>query len=69
MLFDRNIEPNCEYCRYSSELGNNEFACSRRGIMEGSGSCASFRYEPTKRVPESAQGLKSSGVTGEDFTL
>ena len=69
MLFDRNIEPLCAYCRYGSALGQDEIACIRRGIMESSGSCGAFRYEPTKRVPKVMPRLDSKGVSEGDFTL
>ena len=69
MLFDNNIEPSCAYCRYSTALGHDEIACVRRGIMAGSGSCGSFRYEPTKRVPELMPKLNLSGLSEEDFVL
>jgi len=69
MLFDPNIEPSCSYCRYGSHMGNDEFVCSKRGIMSGVGSCGSFCYEPTKRQPEARQILRDSGFTEEDFSI
>jgi len=69
MLFSSNIEPSCSYCRYGFDLGDNEFACSKKGIMSGFGSCNSFRYEPTKRQPETRQSLRDSGLTEEDFSI
>ena len=68
-MFDKNIEPNCAYCRYATSLGFDEYFCVRRGIMEGSGSCGRFRYEPTKRVPPAAPVVKESELTEEDFAL
>ena len=69
MLFDPDIDPNCAYCRYSTLLGREEIACIRRGIMKSYGSCGSFRYEPTKRVPEYMPGLNVSGLSEEDFVI
>ena len=69
MLFDRNIEPCCMYCRYAAALGYNEVACVRRGIMDVAGSCGSFRYEPTKRVPVPAPSVDATGLTEEDFAI
>jgi len=69
MLFDRDIEPNCAYCRYSSSLGTEEVICVKRGIMSGFGSCGAFRYEPTKRVPGTVYRLEPTGLTEEDFTI
>ena len=69
MLFDRNIEPRCSYCRHGMDLGYDTIACIRRGIMASYGSCGAFRYEPTKRVPEIVPDLKLTGFTEEDFQL
>ena len=69
MLFDRDIEPNCAYCRYSSSLGTDEVVCVRRGIMSGSGSCGAFNYEPTKRAPGALYKLKQTELTEDDFII
>jgi len=69
MLFDRNIEPSCSYCRYGTFMGYDEVACVRRGIMSGAGYCGFFRYEPTKRVPPIIPRLNLSELSEEDFTL
>ena len=69
MLFNNNIEPSCSYCRYGESLGYDEYACSKRGIMAGSGFCGTFRYEPTKREPDPSPNLRSTGLSEDDFTL
>jgi len=69
MLFDRNIEPRCVYCRHGSVLGYGKVACKRRGIMSAEGSCGAFRYEPTKRIPEIPHELDASNLTKEDFSI
>jgi len=69
MLFDRNIDPCCAYCRHGTDLGCGIVACIKRGIMTGIGSCGAFRYEPTKRVPEVMPTLKTAGLSKEDFLL
>ena len=68
-MFEKNIEPNCSYCRYATDLGYGEYFCVRRGIMEGHGSCGRFRYEPTKRVPPALPRLKDSEFTEDDFSI
>ena len=70
-MFNRNIEPSCLYCRYGAALGCNEVACSKRGIMSGEGFCGAFRYEPTKRQPETVvmRSPKELGLSAEDFSL
>ena len=69
MLFDFSIEPSCAYCYYSVALGRDEFACAKHGIMYGSGSCGSFRYEPTKRVPPILPIPDPYDLPDDDFML
>jgi len=69
MLFNRDVKPSCAYCRFGAAMGCDEFACLKRGIMNSEGFCSSFRYEPTKRVPEALPRLMESGYTAEDFSL
>ena len=69
MLFDREIEPSCAYCKHGTALGRDEIACVKRGIMHCGGHCGTFRYEATKRVPPALPLLESSGLTDEDFRL
>ena len=69
MLFKQNIHPSCSYCLYGTDLGYNEIACIKRGIMSAVGFCNAFRYEPTKRVPEFAQNVSISRMKEEDFAI
>ena len=69
MLFNRNIEHSCSYCRFGTALGFGEVICSKRGIMADTGFCSAFKYEPTKRVPEPAPRIMEAGFTAEDFSL
>jgi len=69
MLFRRNVDPCCGYCRYGMSLGNEEIACSKRGIMTTEGKCTSFRYEPTKRKPEHTNVPNIKEIPMEDMSL
>ena len=69
MVFDNKIEPSCTYCRFARELGNDELACLKRGIVDSSGFCGSFRYEPTKREPLVPPKLDVSGLSEDEFSL
>ena len=69
LLFRRNIEPYCCYCKYGMTLGFNEVACSKRGIMAGDGNCGAFRYEPTKREPEFSMTAATPKVSEEDMRI
>ena len=55
MLFDRNIEPSCAYCRHGTDVGCGVIVCIKRGIMAVYGYCGAFSYEPTKRIPDVPQ--------------
>jgi len=37
--------------------------------MAAEGSCNAFRYEPTKREPQSLPELRSPELTDEDFAI
>ena len=69
MLFDPNIEPRCDYCRYGSDIGENEIACSKFGIFFAGDSCRKFKYDPLKREPERKKAPDSSNLSAEDFEL
>ena len=69
MLLDTQIEPRCSYCRFSRALGRDEYACIKQGIMHGFGSCSSYRYEPTKRLPPSSVRIDGDKYTKDDFSL
>jgi len=69
MLFRRNIEPRCSYCKYGTRIGFGEVACTKRGIMSDYGRCSAFRYEPTKREPEFARNLRAPSMTETDFMI
>ena len=69
MLFDKNILPCCSYCRFGVEIGENEVACIKRGVVDALWHCRSFKYDPIKRSPESPPHFESTGHTEEDFRL
>ena len=70
MLFDRNIEPCCAYCRFGLDMGGDEVACVKHGIMTATGCCRMFSYEPTKRVPEAGpRVIQGTDLTEDDFSL
>ncbi len=72
MLFSRNIEPSCSYCRFGSSIGSGEIACIRRGITTAGGACRRFVYDPLKREPERPPVLVkklSKEMCEEDFAI
>ncbi len=52
MLFRRNIEPACSYCRHGRSGPEDEVYCIYRGVMQPWERCRRFAYDPLRRVPE-----------------
>lgn len=69
MLFRKNIEPHCAYCRHGQQINEREVACVKRGIVAVEGHCRAFRYDPLKRTPPRPATLNTNRLTEEDFTL
>ncbi|MDR2502408.1 MAG: hypothetical protein LBC78_04060 [Oscillospiraceae bacterium] len=69
MKLGANIEPYCEYCRHAEDLGNGEMICIKRGIVRRGYRCNKFKYDMTKRLPESRGAAVLPRFTESDFTL
>lgn len=69
MLFNNDIDPCCSYCRSGSKISSTEVACLRRGVVEASGSCPRFKYDPLKRMPSHMAPLRTDKFKNEDFSL
>ena len=69
MLFRKDIEPSCLYCAFSHQISETQAACEKKGVVELSGSCRRFRYDPLKRTPPRPAVLDTSRLTEEDFSL
>ena len=69
MLFDKNILPCCSYCRYGNDIGENEVACVKLGVVDSLWHCWRYRYDPIKRHPELPERFDPQKYTEEDFTL
>ena len=52
MLFRKNMEPSCAYCKYGSYINYDKVACLKRGIVPIYGACRKFTYDPLRREPE-----------------
>jgi len=57
MLFRKNIEPCCAYCKHGTQINLDRVGCIKRGIVPLYGSCRQFSYDPLKREPERPQKL------------
>ncbi len=69
MLFRRDIEPCCAYCKRGTNISDTETVCYKKGVVSAAGQCKSFRYDPLKREPPAPAPLDGSTYTEEDFSL
>ena len=69
MLFRKDIEPRCAYCRKGNRISEEEVICLRRGIVPPEGSCRAFRYDPLKREPPRPLKLPTGRLSQKDFEL
>ena len=51
MLFTKKIDPSCAYCQRGKPITSEKVLCPKKGVVTAEASCASFRYDPLKRVP------------------
>ena len=69
MLFRKDIDPRCLYCKHGSVLSETEVACVKKGVMPPEGHCRRFAYDPLKRIPSRPVQLDTSRLKEEDFSL
>ena len=69
MLFRRDIEPRCGYCRFSAPAGNDLVICRKRGIKEDSDACPKFKYNPLRRTPPKPASIDFSKYDEQDYSL
>jgi len=68
MLFRKDIEPCCAYCKHGAQMSFDKVACLKRGIVPLYGACRRFIYDPLKRDPERPRKLPTTD-DGETFKL
>lgn len=69
MLFRRDMDPRCAYCRRGQQINDREVACVKRGIVPSEGQCRAFQYDPLKRVPPRPAALETGRLKAEDFAI
>ncbi|MBQ6540378.1 MAG: hypothetical protein IJL71_05070 [Oscillospiraceae bacterium] len=69
MLFKKDVEPSCLYCRYGRPLGQNEVGCLKLGVVSANGKCKRFSYDPLSRKPMKPLVLKTDVFDEESFKL
>jgi len=68
-LFRRNMEKRCAYCVHGSRLNEAQAACRYKGVVDATGHCFRYAYDPLRRVPPRPAALKTEQFKEEDFTL
>jgi len=68
-LFRRNLEKRCAYCVHGVTVSETQVACKKRGVVDASGHCFRYAYDPLRRVPPRPAELKTEGFKPEDFSL
>jgi hypothetical protein len=69
LLFNKKIDPCCNYCINGVRVSETEVGCIKRGIVSPGGQCKKFKYDPLKRSPAHPASLDSERFSEEDFTL
>ena len=69
MLFKKDIEPRCAYCKRGALLDEEQVMCMKKGIVSSAGACRKFKYDPLKRVPPKPLAPNVSPLKEEDFIL
>lgn len=69
MLFRKNIERRCSYCRHCTRLDLDLVLCTKHGIMPEDGNCRKFSYDPCKRIPGKPKVLDLKKYEKEDYSL
>lgn len=69
VLFKKDIEPCCAYCKRGAALDEEQVMCIKKGIVSSAGSCRRFQYDPLKRTPPKPITVDFSHLKEEDFIL
>lgn len=69
MLFRKNIQRACSYCRYGTLLEGEQILCAKKGLRSAESKCFRFQYDPCKRIPKKPKALDFSKYDSEDFSL
>ena len=69
MLFRKDIEPRCGYCKFAAPAEPGMVICRKRGIREESGACRRFHYNPLRRTPPRPVQLDFTKYDDRDYSL
>lgn len=69
-FFGHEISPACRYCSAGTPNIDKEYVlCPKKGVMEATSSCPSFRYDPLRREVRRRPALDTAGLTPDQFKL
>ena len=69
MLFKKRIVKSCSYCAYCTKLNDEQALCIKKGVVELSGKCRKFLYDPCKRIPVKQKTIDFQKYDQEDYSL
>ena len=69
MVFRKDIEPHCGYCRHASFAGEGIVICEKKGVLPAEGHCRWFRYNPLRRTPPPPMLPDFSKYDDRDYSL
>lgn len=69
MLFRKNIEHHCTYCKFGTAIEDDKILCVKKGVVSAEKPCWKFQYDPCKRIPAKPKALDFKKYDDEDFSL
>lgn len=69
MLFRKKIQKSCEYCQNGTKLEDDQYLCTKRGVVMHRDKCRKFKYDPCKRVPSKPKAMDFQKYDEHDFSL
>lgn len=69
MLFRKKIPRSCSYCKYGTNLDEDQILCTKKGVVPATKKCRKFTYDPCKRIPVKAKAMDFVKYDNEDFSL
>lgn len=69
MLFRKQMEKQCAYCRHSTALNEEQIHCPKKGIKAPDDHCLFFSYDPTKRIPRKSKAEDFEKYEEYDYSL
>ncbi|MBE6927892.1 MAG: hypothetical protein E7467_05325 [Ruminococcaceae bacterium] len=69
MLFRKKIEKSCSYCVHAAKIDETTILCAKKGMLNSTGHCRKFKYDPLKRTPPKAKPQDFEEYDRVDFSL